>query len=212
MVRRGPYAKGMVRRDAILDKALDVIAQQGMRGASIKGIADAVELSPAGLLHYFTSKEELFTQIVRKRDERDRIKVDESTTADEIHDAYLALIEHNAQVPGLVELFTRMAAESVDPTHPAHEYYLVRGEAIRAQLTAAARKLQEAGRLPTRISPDVLARLVQAVSDGLQLQWLLDPSIDMPALLVQFFDALEPCGDRAVVDDDGASSDTAGRA
>ena len=69
--RRGSYAKGVAKREEILERALEVIAREGYRGASVKELADAVGLSQAGLLHYFDSKEELFTEIVRKRDEVD---------------------------------------------------------------------------------------------------------------------------------------------
>ena len=71
--RRGSYAKGVAKREEILTRALDVIAREGYRGASIKELADAVGLSQAGLLHYFGSKEELFTEILRKRDELDSV-------------------------------------------------------------------------------------------------------------------------------------------
>ena len=69
--RRGSYAKGVAKREEILERALAVIASEGYRGASVKVLAEAVGLSQAGLLHYFDSKEELFTEIVRKRDEVD---------------------------------------------------------------------------------------------------------------------------------------------
>ena len=69
MKRRGPYAKGIAKRQEILRVALDVIAAQGINGTSIKELAAAVDLSQAGLLHYFNSKEDLFLQILRARDE-----------------------------------------------------------------------------------------------------------------------------------------------
>ena len=71
MARRGSYAKGVAKREEILERALEVIAREGYRGASVKELAEAVGLSQAGLLHYFDSKEELFTEILRKRDEVD---------------------------------------------------------------------------------------------------------------------------------------------
>src|SRR6478736_945527 len=74
MARRGAYAKGVAKREEILEAALEVIAREGWHGASVKELADAVGLSQAGLLHYFDSKEELFIEIVRKRDEVDMAK------------------------------------------------------------------------------------------------------------------------------------------
>ena len=71
MAQRGSYAKGVAKREEILATALEVIAREGYRGASVKVLAEAVGLSQAGLLHYFDSKDELFTEILRKRDDLD---------------------------------------------------------------------------------------------------------------------------------------------
>ena len=71
MAQRGSYAKGVAKRTEILDTALDVVARNGFRGTSVKELADSVGLSQAGLLHYFDSKDELFTAILRRRDEVD---------------------------------------------------------------------------------------------------------------------------------------------
>ena len=58
MAQRGSYAKGVAKREEILERTLDVIATEGYDGASVKRIAEAVGLSQAGLLHYFDSKED----------------------------------------------------------------------------------------------------------------------------------------------------------
>src|SRR5690606_19486752 len=68
---RGSYAKGVAKREEILTRALEVIAREGYRRASVKELAESVGLSQAGLLHYFGTKDELFVDILRKRDEVD---------------------------------------------------------------------------------------------------------------------------------------------
>ncbi len=68
MPRPPRYAKGLAKREEILTTALDVIARSGYRGTPVRELANAVGLSQAGLLHYFSSKEELFTEILAKRD------------------------------------------------------------------------------------------------------------------------------------------------
>jgi len=40
------------------------------------------------------------------------------------------------------------------------------------------------------IEPDTIARILQAVADGMQLQWILDPSVDMAGTVEALFDAL----------------------
>src|SRR6185437_7414343 len=128
MAKRGSYAKGVANREEILTSALDVIAREGFRGASVREIADAVGLSQAGLLHYFGSKEQLFVEILRKRDEIDAGQFETGEAADltSMREGYLRVIRHNSEVPGVVELFSRLAVEASDTAHPAHAYYLER--------------------------------------------------------------------------------------
>ena len=64
MAERGAYAKGVAKREEILAAALTIIGEQGFRRASVREIAEAVGLSPAGLLHYFGLKEQLFVAIL----------------------------------------------------------------------------------------------------------------------------------------------------
>lgn len=188
MARRGSYAKGVARRQEILESALYVIGRTGYRNASLKQIAEAVGVTPAALLHYFGSKEELFTEVLRTRDEHDE-------RDPRMHDpvdakaAFLDVIRHNAEVPGVVELFSRLAVDAADPEHPAHRYFLERSERLRGSIAEAFH-----GDTAKRaaLDADTTARVVQAVADGLQLQWLIDPSVDMPGILEALMDVLYP--------------------
>lgn len=194
--RRGAYAKGVARREEILTRALDVIAREGYAGASVKELAAAVGLSQAGLLHYFDSKEELFTAILRTRDERDLARFDMQETAPAdwraLREGYVSIIRHNTHVPGMVQLFSRMSVDAADPGHPAHDFFLDRSASLRDTFAAAIAAEQDAGRLPGTIDPETLARVLQAVADGLQLQWMLDPDVDMAATVDALFTALTP--------------------
>ncbi|GAA3758340.1 TetR/AcrR family transcriptional regulator [Microbacterium kribbense] len=194
--RRGSYAKGIAKREEILTRALEVIAREGYGGASVKELAAAVGLSQAGLLHYFDSKEELFTAILRKRDDTDAAQfgpIDAMTPLDitAVRTGFLGVIRHNSEVPGLVELFSRMAADAAAPQHPAHDFFLERGRTLRKLFIDVIAPAQSTGDLSPGIDPDTLARVLQAVADGLQLQWLLEPDIDMAAIVGALFTALQ---------------------
>lgn len=194
--RRGSYAKGIAKREEILERALDVIAREGFRGASIKVLAESVGLSQAGLLHYFDSKEELFTEIVRKRDEVDMATygspLDDSPSMDRLRDGLLQVIRHNSDVPGLVQLYSQMSVDAADPQHPAHPFFLERGRQLRGLFVGELVRSSEAGAITDRVDPATLARIFQAVADGLQLQWMLDPDLDMAGVVSQLFDLLAP--------------------
>ena len=171
----GRYAKGEERRAAILRAALDLIGRNGFRTTSLNDIADEVGLTKAGVLHYFGSKDELYAEVLRLRDEL-------GTPEDGIDlDDFLGVLRANADVGGLVHLFTALAAAAVEPDHAAHDFFVDRYDRVRAGLEGAVRRAMADGRLRDDVDPARLARLLVAVSDGLQVQWLLDPSFDMAA-------------------------------
>ncbi|WP_308468554.1 TetR/AcrR family transcriptional regulator [Rathayibacter soli] len=204
MAARGSYAKGIAKRDQILTTALDVIARQGYRKASIRELAAAVDLSQTGLLHYFGTKEDLFIEVLRKRDQLDVEAYGVSDhgpatgtgsgtgtdTGADIIGALLRVVRHNADVPGLVRLYTQFSAEATEPDHPAHEYFRERSATFRFTVAAAIRQQQRAGKLASSLDPDRIAMLLIAAIDGLQTQWMLDDSVDMAAHVAQLWDYL----------------------
>ncbi|PZE80662.1 TetR/AcrR family transcriptional regulator [Curtobacterium sp. MCBD17_032] len=177
MARRGSYAKGIAKREEILSVALDLVATQGFRRTSIKDIADAVGLTQAGLLHYFDSKDELWVAILRRRDELDDAA---QWDAPDFAALLAAVVRHNAEVPGLVQMFVNLsAAAATDPDHPAHAYFRERYETTRSRMTDDFRRMQQDGRLRADLDPEELASVLLATSDGMQIQWLYDPTRDM---------------------------------
>jgi AcrR family transcriptional regulator len=179
--RPARYAKGLAKREEILTTALEVIARTGYRGTSVRELAKAVGLSQAGLLHYFSSKEELFAEILIKRDEVNENAVsDRGETAVE---GLIGVVHHNADVPGLVQLYAQFSIEASDPGHPSHEIFVERYARVRELIATDVAARQQAGTLTSGLDPTVIANLLIAVADGLQTQWLLDPDVDMAAHL-----------------------------
>jgi AcrR family transcriptional regulator len=178
MAERGSYAKGVAKRDEILRAALDVFAREGYRGTSLREVAKAAGLSLPGLMHYFDSKEDLLTAVLAKRD-----AVDSEAMAgheqDDAIDMFLAVMRHNSDVPGLVQLYSTLAAAASDPAHPAHDYFLERFQTFRLIFADYVATEIAAGNLPARLDPMKTASTLLAIADGLQLQWMVDPSIDM---------------------------------
>lgn len=177
MPKKGSYAKGLAKREEILATALDVFAERGYRRASLREIAEAVGLSQAGLLHHFSSKEELFAEVLRKRDEADMGSVADGDAVQGLVDA----MRHNAEVPGLVHLYATISAEAADEGHPGHAYFVERYRFFIDQLAQHISAQQRAGRLDPTLDTREVARLVIAVADGMQVQWMLDDTADMAA-------------------------------
>src|SRR5215218_829879 len=98
-------AKGVAKREEILEAALRIVAQKGYNGATIRTLADAVGLSKTGLLHHFGTKEELFVEILRRRDAEDLVALEAALAQGRsIAEAFAGVLTRNAGVPGLVQL------------------------------------------------------------------------------------------------------------
>jgi AcrR family transcriptional regulator len=177
------YAKGRAKRDEIVDVALDLFATMGYDRTSVREIARRTGLSQAGLLHHFRSKEELFLEVLRRRDVRNQRFYDS-----EQHEVSLPglveIVRHNAEEPGLVRLYVAMSAESTAPDSPVRQFFESRYELLLANIAVDVTKRKESGELPADLDEQAVASLLVAAADGLQIQWLLDPKgVDMGARL-----------------------------
>jgi AcrR family transcriptional regulator len=175
---RGQYAKTPQRRQEILDAAIEVFAASGYRGGSLREIADRVGMSLAGLLHHFSSKSELLSSVLALRDE---IAVREfgsmEGSGEERVRNYLRLIIRNESARGLAELYCILSAEATAPDHPAHDYFLQRYEFVSGIMLPAFEDLASQGMLRPGVDPKQATIDLIALTDGIQLQWLLRPDV-----------------------------------
>jgi AcrR family transcriptional regulator len=186
---RGPYARGIAKREEILQTALDLFAHKGYDRVSVREIARECGLSQAGLLHHFSTKEELFLEVLQRRDNRDGDPVEHH----HVHsvDHLIAAVERNANEPGLVQLFVSMSAESTAQDSAARGFFEERYSRLREQIADDVRKHQDRGEFSPHRDADDVAALLIAVADGLQLQWLLEPGrVDMSRLLTDLWETL----------------------
>jgi len=187
MSRRGAYAKGAVKREEILAVALDVVAKNGCRKATSREIAERVGLTQPGLMHYFGSREELYQEVLRARDDSD---LAEYYAPNPRFEGFLAVIKHNTEVPGLVQLYAEFAAEASIAGHPAHEFFVHRYAWVRGLLATAIQRAQQEGEMGPDLDGAEAADLIVATSDGLQVEWLHDPTIDMTGRLARVWELL----------------------
>lgn len=165
-------------RVQILDAALEVFAVEGYRGTSLRAVAERCGLSVNGVMHYFDSRERLLTEILLHRDRASRS--DLAQRAAQEHDKgapelYVDLIRRGASTPGLIQLFVSLTAAAHSTDHPAHDVLTQRYAQLLAEMTENVEAEQAAGRLTTRIPAEKLSKMLIAVTDGAQMQWLLDP-------------------------------------
>src|SRR5882757_842348 len=165
--QRGPYAKGVARRAEILRVALEEYGKADRQGASLKQIADSVGLTEAGVLHYFDSKDDMLLSVLAARD-----RVAEETFDLDSWDGIYDALRRTYETPGQVTLFVEMMAAAMNPAHPAHDFMTTRNAELQARLQQLIGPAADDGWLP---------RILVAVVEGLQLQWLRDGDVDVVA-------------------------------
>ncbi len=175
--------KGAARRAQILSTAFDVLSQDGYRRTSLREIARALDLEPAHILYYFASREDLLVEVVQTWQQRTLEAASAAHPDGDELEVWMAVVRENVKRYGLVYLYTTFSAEAADPEHPAHEYFLDRLALLVESFGATIEERQRAGRIAAHVEPRAAARRLIALSDGLQLQWLADPRIDMAAVL-----------------------------
>lgn len=176
--KTGSYEVGRAKRAEILDAATRLFATAGYHKVPISQIAADVGLSESGLLHHFRSKKHLLLGVAERRLEQTA-----SWWGSQRHDGeddplyvFRNMVESTRELvrePGLIELFVLISAEAADSSTPANQLYATWYEkAVRetAQVLAAG---VERGHLLADINVRGYAREIIAVSDGLQLQWVL---------------------------------------
>jgi AcrR family transcriptional regulator len=178
--RRQPRSRPetLARRRDILDAATEIFGAKGFTGGTLQEIADQVGMTHAGILHHFGSKDALLLEVLQHRDETDVADLEEQHIPDGM-DLFRHLVRTafaNADRPGIVQAYAVLSAESVTHDHPGREFFEKRYQTLRAEVAHAfAVVCAERGiREPETIA--YASTSILAVMDGLQVQWLLDPT------------------------------------
>ncbi len=191
--RRGPYAKTAARRIAIARAALESFAEHGYERASLRDIARRAGLTHAGLLHHFRDKDELLAAALTERDAQDTERVAAALAAGlPAADQLAGILEHNLRSPELVRTWAVLSAAASSPDHPAHGYFTERYEQVRHTTEVELARARDAGEGRRDVESE--AMLILAVLDGLQVQWLLNPELDVVAALRRFVELLGGTG------------------
>ncbi|MGW3418218.1 TetR/AcrR family transcriptional regulator [Streptomyces phaeochromogenes] len=206
---RGPYRSGIKRREQIITAAAKSFTEHGYNGASMRQIASDVGVSPAALLRHFDSKEDLLSAVLEWWAEQTRSVMSGADTGLGAFDQLRAVMRYHTEHRGLLELFIRLTGESSDEKHPARPFIQQRYAALLHSLVQRLLGLAASGTIPplTDAQAEAEIRTLFATMDGLEIQWLLDPAVDLVGLFDRHLDqALErwsagryyPRPDRAV--------------
>jgi AcrR family transcriptional regulator len=182
---RRSYPKGVRRRQQILDSVIALLAQRGVDRASLRTVGEAIGVSHTALRHYFSSRDELLVEAYRTHEARaagDSPAADSSAVS-----VIIEAAERNRSIPGLVELYATLSTDALQEQHGlTREFVRDRFRSLRETLAERIAEGQRAAGDPAgggpagggpaaSVDPMDAAALVIAASDGLQIQWLLDP-------------------------------------
>lgn len=184
---RGPYAKSTARRAEIIERASEAFSANGFNGASLREISSAVGLTQPGLIHHFGTKDALLAAVLEHKDVTSVASFD----SEHVLTALRALVAQNLEKPGLIKLYTTLTAESINPSHPAHEYFTTRYTKARALFSGLMRRAQKSEEIAPDVDAETLGVLLVAVMDGLQLQWLHDQDVDVTTAFDAFLSLLQ---------------------
>jgi AcrR family transcriptional regulator len=187
---RGPYAKTPRVREGILDSALAVFSEAGFRGTTMKAVAEHAQISQRGLVHHFPTKEALLMALLERHEAENAAKTPVEPSAD-VLTALMRIARDNSAKPGMLELHSILSAEATSVDHPAHDYFTQRYESYREYLIATFEAMRSNGELRSELPVAVLASVLIAIQDGLQVQWLYNPgAVDVEATMLAVIDAL----------------------
>lgn len=194
--KRGPYAPGRDRRERILDAASSRFATDGFARTTIADIARDAGVTAPATKHYFASKDEILIALAERRFDR-ALETAGETPPDQDGTGTLRLMLHQTALragrPELIEVFVQVAGLAADPTSRAHELYSARYQRVVDDLAARFRASVENGFLRDDVDYESIARELIAVSDGLQIQWVITRGgVDMVGLMRAHLERIAP--------------------
>ncbi|WP_210506274.1 TetR/AcrR family transcriptional regulator [Naasia sp. SYSU D00057] len=189
---RGPYKSGIARRLQVVTAAIDVFGEFGFAAGTVQRVADRVGVTPAAIDKLFGNKEGLLVAVLYHWGELTTEVIGPEARGMDLLDGFRRLMSYHVQHRGLLDLYITMAAEATSPKHPAHEFMTDRYRRTLETMRGVFRDAVEQGAFAP-MSEDEIAREAEwllATMDGLEIQFLLDPTFDLERSFGHFLDSL----------------------
>jgi len=180
---RGPYRSGIARRRQIVRAAAEVFAAEGYRGGSLRQIAQEVGVTPAALNRHFERKEDLLTAVLEYWRDETALLIDDTAEGIDYFTGMRNLVAYHVGHRGYLELFLALSTEAVNPDHPAADFIRRRYDGTVATFSGHLAHAVDRGDVRTMDAAEIdrESRALIAYLDGIELQWLLDPTLDLLA-------------------------------
>ncbi|MGV2984182.1 TetR/AcrR family transcriptional regulator [Microbacterium sp. AGC85] len=189
--KRGPYAKTQQRRASIAAAALDLINERGDARVGFAEVAERAGVSEATVVYHFPTRDHVLVAALEEADEVNSRVFEEADMRNmDVAEVVSMLATTSAGHPQRMRLYTSQAANASDPDHPAHAWFVKHQQGTRDYFAWVLRRDQAAGRAHEDVDPDQFARQMIALWDGLQMQKLSDPALDLPEQVTDAYRSL----------------------
>jgi AcrR family transcriptional regulator len=180
-VVRGPYQNGIRSRRKIIESASRIFASHGFNSGSLRQIANEVGVTPAALARHFGNKEGLLSAVLENWDAGAQARNPGEVRGLAHFVRHRETVIYNQANRGLIELFLSLSGESTNPKHPAREFLQARYRRIFDTDVQLLREARDAGETLWMDDKTIVAEIhaLYAMMDGIQLQWLIDPDVDL---------------------------------
>ncbi|WP_171109834.1 MULTISPECIES: TetR/AcrR family transcriptional regulator [Streptomyces] len=188
--------RGVERRRAMVDAAIELFARQGVRGTGVAAIAERAGATPSAVIHHFGSKDGLVQAVLEEADRRalERLSIPPGVepTLDQAFGWFVRDAVHTATTEReLAALHTTLTAENLEPGSVLHTWFRDRGRFLRARLVSLFTRAMAEGSARADLDPAVLAAETAAFIEGAHLLWLLDPEqVDLTVIHRSYFEGL----------------------
>jgi AcrR family transcriptional regulator len=183
--------RGDLRRQQIIDAAVELFASKGYRGTGVAALAERVGMTATGLLYYFGTKERLLREVVAERDRMETIDPDREFPLALTLSSLRDLGRHNVETATLTRLYLVLGAESLDDDDPLHDFFVERYALAREFVRALLNDEKAQGRVRPDVDVDQIALELIAMIMGLEYQWVTDPArVDFAQAMETYIDQL----------------------
>jgi AcrR family transcriptional regulator len=171
------------RRQQIIDSAAACFARAGFHRTTMQDICSEAELSPGAVYRYFQSKEDIIQAMCSRGHEEDVAMIREAMKLDDtvgIMDELIRLFFSAVDDREFCALMVELISEAKH-NQPIGESVLEGWYAILEPLSDLVRQAQARGEINPQLDASAVTRVMLGVYQGLVLQHLLDPDLDVAA-------------------------------
>lgn len=176
---RTSYAAGLATRDLILSTAMEMIAEYGYHGMTLRDLARRIGISHPAVIYHFPNKEAMVQAVILRFEEKvgliDAVRDEETGTIAPVAVKAESWEEYTV---GLMRLATRedvaqcmafsaiLEWEPVNADHPLYEYSIARRKLITEFMMTETQRMKDKGSWQFVVEESFLARTILTLWAG----------------------------------------------